>query len=201
MIISADAAIDAIAKRSGGPNTAALRESLLEIWGSVAGDLDGEEANAVLFALSPQTYSVGSSNHRAARLAVARALYPSETPAKAVARFRRVLARASVRAVIDAIRAEETLYTLASRSRVRELLWEMATERAPVDDEGMPKWEPKDVAAHNRNRLAALKDIVSLDRLAEPAPAPALIETAPDEGKKKLLTRLGKVWDKSKRGD
>ncbi len=199
MIISADDAIEAVARRSGGADAAALRESLLEIWGSVAGDLDGEEANAVLFALTPQVYSVGSANHRAARLAVAKSLYPSETPAKAVARFRRVMARSSVRAVIDALRAEETLYKMSSRSRVRELLWEIATERPPTGEDS--PYEPKDIAAHNRNRLAALKDLVALDLLAEPAPAPALAEAAPDAGRKKLLTRLGKVWDKSKGGD
>jgi hypothetical protein len=194
--ISADAAISALARSSGGSEAETLRAALLEIWGSVVGIIEPEEQAAVLYVISPQTCSVGSANDRARRAAVAASLYPSETPAKAVARFRRVLGRASVRAVIDAMLAEQTLHKLASRDRVREALWSIAMEKPPT---GNDAWEPKDIAALTRNRLSALKDIVALDLLAEPAPPLALKEADPDEGRNKLLTRLGRLWEKPKR--
>lgn len=181
--IDASAVFEAIARRSSPDQPGDLRDALLEIWGSVAEDLTPEEGVVALWCISPQSFAVGSTGHRAQRLAVARAIYPEQEPRRAVSRLRSVMRRASVRAVVDAIRAEDALYALASRDRIRAMLWEIAAERPPVE------YEPKDVAAHNRNRLAALKDLVALDRLADPPPErPALEEK--DAPRKKVLTRL-----------
>lgn len=179
--IHVDEVLNAVAKRSGGGT--GLVESLREIWHTVAGDLQPEEAIAVLWAVHPSALVVGTTEHAAQRTAVARSLYPSKSPTQAVASFRRVLQRPAVRATIDALRAEESLHAIGQRARVRQELWDMVSTRLP---DGA---DPKDIIAHNRLRREALKDLVALDGLAtQPPPLPPRKESG--EGRKKLLDKL-----------
>ena len=191
--ISADAVIDTLANRTGAVDHG-LRENLLAIWGSVAADLKPEEACVVLWAMNPGAI-VGTSGHREAMVRLARSMYPVDTPGRAVSRLRRVMARPSVRSVIDAMRAEETLFAVAQRGTVREMLATMALTGPPeatIDKNGnlIGVWGPKDIIAHNRVRLAAAQQWTKLDGLDAPPPAAEVAETEPAERRKKLLDKV-----------
>ena len=193
--IHADAAIGALARRSGGEQAAELRASLLEIWGSVAGDLDPEEAAAVLWCVSPQSFALGSSGHRAARLEFAKALYPERSPSLAVRRLRSVMRRAAVRATVDALRGEETLYALAQRDRIRADIWALAESKPPADA------EPKDIVAHMKVRLAAYDRLIKLDALDRRYDEAPVVAEKKTDGRKKALDLLGRVAQHFQRGE
>jgi len=192
--ISADAVIDTLAARTGAVDHG-LRENLRAIWGSVAADLKPEEACAVLWALHPGAV-VGTSGHREAMVRLARSMYPADAPGRAVSRLRRVLARPSVKAVIDAMRAEEALFALAQRGTIREMLATMALTPHPeptgVDGDGKPigAWSPKDIVSHMRARLAAAQQWTKLDGLDAPPPVAEVADTEPAERRKKLLDKV-----------
>ena len=191
---SADAVIDTLANRTGAVDHG-LRENLRAIWGGVAADLKPEEACVVLWALHPGAI-VGASGHREAMVRLARAMYPTDAPGRAVSRLRRVMARPSVKSVIDAMRAEETLFALAQRGTVREMLATMALTPPPTvtasDENGgeIGVWEPKDVIAHMRVRLTAAQQWTKLDGLDAPPPAAEVTETEPAERRKRLLDKV-----------
>ena len=180
--INADAVIDAVAKRAGDVDHE-LRSSMRAIWEGVASDLKPEEACVVIWAINPGAV-IGTSSHRQALARLARAMYPADAPGRAVSRLRRVMARPSVRAVIDAMRTEEALFAVSQRGKIRGMLAEMSMSSAPSDS------EPKDIVAHNRVRLAAMQQWVKLDGLDAPPPIAETADAEPAERRKKLLDKV-----------
>lgn len=193
-VISADAVIEGMARRDGGAVSPDLAVGLRQIWDSVAGDLTAEEAAAVLWQVAPLQVVVGSSHHAAARVRLARALYPSSSPAAAVSKFRAVCKRASVRSVVSALRAEESEHRFSQRATVREELWRMVNEPAPEFS------EPKDINAHRSIKLAAIKALVALDGLDQREPERDH-GGASGDARKKLLDRLGAIGQIAGQGE
>lgn len=170
---------------------AAVVDGLREIWASVAADLRPDEAIAVLWSVAPHAFVVGSGQHAARRNAVAAVLYPGEDRAKAAVRFRRLLQSPAVLAVVSALRAEESIHLLGERAKAREVLWSIATSPPP------PGSEPKDVNAHNVNRIRALDSVREMDRLDVPPPAAGPSQDA-DGPRKKVLDKLRRLLPSSR---
>lgn len=181
--------IEAMASRHLPEARRAVGEAIGDAWLSLAGDLTPEEQAAVMWAISPLAVAPGGVSHRAHFAAVAGSLYPDMERSKAAARLRGVLRRPLVVAALAAIRAEDTTYLVAERAFVREVAFEIAAERAPVD------YEPKDRIAHNKARLAAADFLVRLDALGpETAPPPPPSEAG--ALREKLVDRVRKLVHK-----